>query len=188
MTATGGRKSVVAFGGGFITVLRMKPSLPRTLLIAAGCLFLGSCNYDVPITGSPTRRVEPSLLGVWVARQKDSAKPDEMKVRQLDGFIYIISFNGDLYRAYHSDVDKVPFVTVQDIESSDRKYAYFTWQLSADGAVLTLTPVSTRLIPPTIPNSATVQQLLRQHADNPNLLLEPVQFTHKGFSTPTPMR
>jgi hypothetical protein len=178
----------VAFGNGSGKMPQMKSSLPLTLLIAAGCLLLGSCNYEIPITGSPTRRVEPQLLGTWVAQRKDSPKPDEMKVRQLDSFVYIISYNGDLYRAYHSDVDKVPFVTVQDIESADRKYAYFTWQLSADGTVLTIQPVSTRLIPPTLPNSAAVQQLLKQFADHPNLLLDPVQFTHKGVATPAPRR
>jgi len=162
----------------------MKSRLSPTLLLAAGCLLLGSCNYDVPITGSPTRRVESKLLGTWVTKRKDGPKPDEMKVRQLDSFIYIISYNGDLYRAYHSDVDKVPYVSVQDIETSDRRFAYFMWQLSADGAVLTVTPVSTRIIPPNAPNSAAVQQLLKQNADNPSLLLEPVQFTHKGLTIP----
>jgi len=166
----------------------MKLSTLLTGVVSAGCLLVGGCNYDVPITSGPTRRVEAGLLGTWVTQRKDSPKPDEMKVRQLDGFIYIIAYNGDLYRAYHSDVDKVPFVTVQDIETADRKYAYFTWQLSADGAVLTLSPVSTRLVPPTTANSATIQRILAENADNPNLLLEPVQFTHKGFSTPTPMR
>jgi hypothetical protein len=166
----------------------MKSRLSLTLLTAAGCLLLGSCNNDAPITGSPTRRVEPQLLGTWVTQRKDSPKPDEMKVRQLDSFVYIISCNGDLYRAYHSDIDKVPYLTVQDIETADRKYAYFTWQLSADGTVLTIQPVSTRLIPPSLPNSATVQQLLKQYADHPNLLLDPVQFTRKGVVTPVPPR
>ena len=166
----------------------MKSRLPLTLLVAAGGLLLGGCNYDVPITGSPTRRVEPQLLGIWVTSRKDSPKPDELKVRQLDAFTYIISFNGELYRAYHSDVAKVPFVSVQDIETADRKFAYFTWELSADGSVLTITPVSTRIIPPTLPNSAAVQQLLKENTDNPGLLLDPVQFTHKGLIAPAPLR
>lgn len=166
----------------------MKSRLPLTLLVAAGCLLLGGCNYDVPITGSPTRRVESALLGTWVTQRKDSPQPDELKVRQLDNFTYIISFNGELYRAYHSDVAKVPFISVQDIETADRKFAYFTWELSADGSILTITPVSARIIPPTLPNSAMVQQLLKQHIDNPGLLLEPVQLTHRGLITPSPLR
>ncbi len=43
-----------------------------------------------------------------------------MKVRRLDDNIYVVYSDGDLFRAYHSDVAGAPFVSVQDINSSDR--------------------------------------------------------------------
>jgi hypothetical protein len=157
----------------------MKSTPPLPWLVAAGCLLLGGCNFEVPITAGPTRPIEPQLLGDWVAVDKDNPKPDQMKVRQLDEFNYVITYNGDLYRAYHSDFASLPFVSVQDLESSGRKFAYFKWQVSADGAQLTLQTVGTRVIPDTTPDSVTIQQLLTKNLANPELLDAPVQFTRK---------
>ncbi len=47
-----------------------------------------------------------------------------MKVVRLDDSNYIVSYNGDLFRAYHSDVAKTPFVSVQILDSAKAKYAY----------------------------------------------------------------
>ena len=61
-------------------------------------IFIG-CEYEVPITSAPTRKIDEKLLGDWVS--KDGK--DKMKVRRLDDSIYIISYNGDLAKAFHSD-------------------------------------------------------------------------------------
>jgi hypothetical protein len=108
-------------------------------IVAALCIFaLSGCEYEVPITSNPTRKVDERLLGDWTS--KDGK--DKMKVRRLDDSIYIVSYNGDLFRAYHSDVAKTSFVSVQDIDSADRKYAYLTWKLSDDGKRLGLRVVN----------------------------------------------
>ena len=56
----------------------------------------------------------------------------------LDDSIYVVYYDGDLFRAYHSDVAETPFATVQDLNSSDRKYAYVVWKFSDDGKHLEL--------------------------------------------------
>jgi len=77
---------------------------------------------------------------------------------------------------YHSDVAETPFVSVQDINSSDRKYAYVVWKLSDDGKNLTLRNVSNRVVPKETKDSATVVALLKKNAGNPELLGEEIQF------------
>ena len=64
------------------------------------CLSLSGCegDYAVPITSGPTRKIDQRLLGNWVS--KDGT--DKMKVRRLNDSIAIVSYNGDLYRAFHS--------------------------------------------------------------------------------------
>ena len=61
-----------------------------------------------------------------------------MKVVRLDDSNYIVSYNGDLFRAYHSDVAKTPFVSVQILDSAKAKYAYSSlevvWRWQAGGA------------------------------------------------------
>ena len=47
-----------------------------------------------------------------------------MKVRRMDESTYVVFYDGDLFRAYHSELTETPFASMQDLNSSDRKYAY----------------------------------------------------------------
>jgi hypothetical protein len=112
------------------------------------------------------------LLGNW--RSTDGK--EELKVRSLDDSVYILYYDGDLFRAYHSDVAETPFATVQDLNSSDRKYAYVIWKLSHDGKNLRLRSVSDKIIPKETKDSATVVALLTKNALNPELFGEEIEF------------
>ena len=131
-----------------------------------------ACEYEVPITSSPTRKVQERLLGDWVSLDGK----EQMKVRRLDDSIYIVYYDGDLFRAYHSDVTETPFVSVQDINSSDRKYAYVVWKLSDDGKRLSLRNVSDKVIPKEQKDSARIAARLKENARNPELFCEEIQF------------
>lgn len=150
----------------------------RTLALAGVsvvcCLSFSGCegDYAVPITSGPTRKIDGRLLGNWVS--KDGA--DKIKVRSLDDSIYIVSYNGDLYRAFHSDVGKTPFISVQDIDSADRKYAYLAYKLSDAGKLLELRAVNTRIIPKETKNSVKVQKLLKINLPRAELFEDESQF------------
>ena len=88
--------------------------------VALCSLALTSCNYDAPITSGPTRNVEQGLLGDWISLDGK----ENMKVRSLDDNAYVVYYDGDLFRAYHSDVAETPFASVQDLNSRDRNFAY----------------------------------------------------------------
>ncbi len=111
--------------------------------ICLSILAFAACEYEVPITPSPTRGVQERLLGDWVSLDGK----EQMKVRRFDDNIYIVYYDGDLFRAYHSDVAETPFVSVQDINSSNRKYAYVVWKLLDDGKRLSLRNVKRTVIP-----------------------------------------
>jgi hypothetical protein len=134
-------------------------------------LFTG-CQYDVPITSGPTRKVQKRLLGDWTS---DDGK-EKLKLRSLDDSIYIVYYDGDLFRAYHSDVAETPFATVQDLDSSDRKYAYVIWKLSDDSRNLRLRSVSDKVVPKETKDSAAVVALLKKNARNPELFGEEIEF------------
>jgi len=97
-------------------------------------------------------------------------------VRRLDDNLYIVYYDGDLFRAYHSDVAETPFVSVQDINSSDRKYAYVVWKLSDDGKRLSLRNVQSKLIQKEQRDSGRVAELLKENARNPELFGEEIEF------------
>ena len=140
--------------------------------ICLSILAFAACEYEVPITPSPTRGVQERLLGDWVSLDGK----EQMKVRRLDDSIYIVYFDGDLFRAYHSDVAETPFVSVQDINSSNRKYAYVVWKLLDDGKRLSLRNVKSTVIPKEQKDSARIAELLTENAKNPELFGEEIEF------------
>ncbi len=140
----------------------------------AACLCIlafSACEYEVPITPSPTQKVQERLLGDWTSTDGK----EKMKVRKLDDSVYIVYYDGDLFRAYHSDIAETPFVSVQDLNSNDRKYSYVVWKLSDDGKHLSLRSVN-KLIPKETKDSATVAALLTKNVRNPELFGEEIEF------------
>jgi hypothetical protein len=153
-------------------------------LLVTVCLLVGGCNYDFALTAQPTRKVDDRLLGDWTAVDKEGGKPEMMKVRKLDASTYIIVYNGDLYRAFHSDFAKTPFVSVQDLDSGEGKYVYFVWRLSADGATLGLRSVNTDIIPQKTKDQAAAQSLIKKNLTNPALLNEELPFVRPKPAKP----
>lgn len=97
-------------------------------------------------------------------------------MRRLDDSTYVVYYDGDLFRAYHSDVAETPFATVQDLNSNDRKYAYVIWKLSDDGRNLRLRNVNDKVVPKDTRDSATVVALLTKNARNSELFGEEIEF------------
>ncbi len=142
-------------------------------VVACLCILaLNACQYEVPITQSPTRKVQEQLLGNWVSLDGK----EDMRVRRFDDSTYVVYYDGDLFRVYHSDVGETPFTSVQDLNSNDRKYAYVVWKLSDDSKRLTLRSVNQKIIPKETSDSATVAALLAKNAHNPDLLGEEIEF------------
>ena len=142
-------------------------------IVAAACCFvISGCVYDVPITSKATRKIDARLLGNWTSKDGKS----KMKVVKLDDSNYIVSTDGDLYRAYHSDVADTPFVSVQKLESDKPQYAYWTWKLSDDGT-LSLRNVNDKVVPDDTKDSASVQELLKKNLKNPALFGDEIQMT-----------
>ena len=147
-------------------------SLGFGVAICLCILVFNACEYEVPITSSPTRKVQEQLLGNWVSLDGK----ENMRVRRLDDSTYVVYYDGDLFRAYHSDVAETPFATVQDLNSSDRKYAYVIWKLSDDGKNLRLRSVNDKVVPKETKDSASVVALLTKNASNPELFGEEIEF------------
>jgi len=135
-------------------------------------LTFAACNYEVPITSSPTRKVQEQLLGNWVSLDGK----ENMRVRRLDDSTYVVYYDGDLFRVYHSDVAEMPLASVQDLNSNDRKYAYVVWKLSDSSERLTLRNVNNKVVPKETKDSAAVAALLTKNARNPELFGEQIEF------------
>jgi len=159
----------------------------RRMAVALVVCFLAAsgCKWKAPITKEPTRKVDAALLGTWLsAENKDDDAGDALAVLKCDDSHYVVlSMKIDkkkqevtdavwVFRAYHSDLDRTPFVTVQDITEKERKYLYYTYKLSKDGKTLTLRVVNDDLVPRDTDSPEAVQKLLRKHAKDPKLFEE----------------
>jgi hypothetical protein len=150
--------------------------LAGCIMVAFCALAFSGCNFKVPITPSATRNVDDRLLGNWVSNDGQ----EKMKVRKLNDSIYICSYNGDLFQAFHSDVGNTAFISVQDIDSSERKYAYLIYTLSADARSLVMRAVNSEVIPKETNDSAAMQKLLKDNLRNPALFGDEVRFVKKN--------
>ena len=142
---------------------------------AACCLAFSGCNYEIPITTGPTRNIDERLLGNWVSLDGK----ENMKVRRLDDSYFIVSYNCQLFRAYHSDVDGTPFMSIHDIDSTDGKYIHMTYTISADGDQLVGKGVNRDVIPVETKDSVSVQRLLKENIENPELFEDEGVFTRE---------
>ena len=116
--------------------------------------------------------MQEQLLGNWVSLDGK----ENMRVRRLDDSTYVVYYDGDLFRAYHSDLAETPFASVQDLNSNDRKYAYIIWKLSDDGERLSLRSINDKVVPKETRDSAAVAALLTKNARNPELFGEEIEF------------
>jgi hypothetical protein len=154
----------------------MSSSLPWLRVVGIAiclcALTFSACQYDVPITSGPTRNVQERLLGDWTSADGQ----EKLKLRRFDDSTYIVYYDGDLFRAYHSDIGEISCASVQDLNSRDRKYAYVIWKLSDDGKRLRLRNVNDKVVPKATKDSATIVALLRKNASNPDLFGEEIEF------------
>ena len=147
--------------------------LPTVGVVICLCaLTFSACQYDVPITSGPTRNVQERLLGNWTSADGQ----EKLKLRKFDDSTYIVYYDGDLFRAYHSDIGEISFATVQDLDSNDRKYGYVIWKLSDDGEKLRLRNVNDTVIRKETKDSTTIIALLTKNARNPELFGEEIEF------------
>ena len=147
-----------------ITTTTTRIALAVVAVIAL--LSIAACGeYTVPITDQPTRKVDRQLIGDWFT--PDGV--DVIKIRQLTDSTYIVCYNGILFRAFHSDLAKVPFLSVQELETENRTYSYVTYRFSEDGNKIYLRMVNEEVISDEPTESIAIQRLLIKNLQNPTL-------------------
>ena len=151
---------------GFRLILVLAATSLLLTLLACG-------DYKVAITEQPTRKIDGRLIGTWVSRDG----VEKLKVRSLSESTYVISYSGMLFRATHSDIAGISFISAQELETPERNYIYVAYRLSDDGRKLYVRVVSDEVVPEATKDSATVQKLLRNNLQNPLLFGSGGEFT-----------
>ena len=155
-------------------LLRLPPfrNLLVALFFAACCT---SCEWEVPLTSQPTRSVDEQLLGDWEPKEAD----ERISVGRWGQKEYVVFYMGDFYRAFHSDFEKQPLISVQEIKTPRRNFSVIHYQLSADGKTLTLKAVKPDLVSDRVKTSASLQKALGKLMKNTNVFGEEAVFRKK---------
>jgi hypothetical protein len=131
-----------------------------------------ACQYDIPITSGPTRKVQERLLGDWMSADGK----EKLKLRSLDDSIYILTTTV-LFFALTTPTS--PKHLSQLFRTSTRAIASMLlsfWKLSDDGKNLRLRSVNDQVVLKETWDSATVVALLTKNARNPELFGEEIEF------------
>lgn len=142
----------------------------KPLFLAVCAFALLSCHYDFPLTAEPTRAADARLEGTWTLIEPEQG--EKMDIRRYDDRHYVIAYNGEIYRAFHSDVAGMPLMSVQNLNDRERKYVVLEWKLSEDGKRLTIRVVSPDVVPEGTPNREALVKLIESNRENPKLFGE----------------
>lgn len=140
-----------------------RPLSPIPVLIL--CLGFSGCYYSVPITASPTSKIDERLLGKWYRDDGVVTLID-----RTDDYNYAIRLGTDSQTlpAFQSEVSGRRFVNFK----VGQKYTYLIYKLEEHGNVLKIQAVSTKIIPESVKSSTEVQRLIAQNLYNPKLFEE----------------
>lgn len=146
---------------------------------ASMSLFIVGCHFDFSLTANPTRPIDNRLVGDWVYVDVDGQRIERMNVRKLDATTFIVSYEGELYRAFHSDFAGVSFISVQDLHSDPGKFLYLVYKLSSDDAKLGLKYVNPKFVPETVKDQAAIQEFIKRNLNNPSLFGEELVYSRR---------
>ena len=148
------------------------------LLLLCVSALLPSCYYDVPLTAEPTRAANPRFAGTWTLTEPEP-EDKEFVISLTGDRNYSIRYEGDVHRAFHSDVDGMPILSVEVRHDSEAKWFFAAWNLSKDGTKLTLHILNPELISGPVDDRAALVGLVRKHRDHPDLIGPAAVFTKK---------
>jgi hypothetical protein len=153
--------------------------LAGLLGLALLTVVLTACGqYSAPITEQATRKINATLIGDWASADRKV----RIKIRELNETAYVVTYNGILFKAFHSDFSGVSFVSVQELETPERSFTYLAYRTSDDGQKLYLRLVNKEVIPDDVQTASAVRLLLRDNLQNPALFHTEQTFIKEQWS------
>ena len=147
----------------------------------AALLFLlfSSCIYEVPLTESPTRKIDERLVGDWVSVEE---KPSVIQIRRFDDSNLILIDGRSVYRVFHSDFEGINFLSMQNLEisgNSARKFAFIDYRFETPGRVRARA-VNKEVVPESLRTTPELQRFVHNHLNEPHLFnKEEITYTRK---------
>jgi hypothetical protein len=130
--------------------------LPVLALILT--FLLAGCDHSFPLTAAPTGPIDARLVGDWVTH--DGSKTLTLLVRRYDDQHLVFVHDGQLYRAWPSEIGRQPFLTVQALGGTKSPFVFAHYQLDDNGRLLTVRIVQYGTVPETTTTSAAAQEIL----------------------------
>jgi hypothetical protein len=145
-------------------------------------LLLGACIYEAPLTETPTRKIDERLIGDWVSVEE---KPSVVQIRKFDDSNFVLIDGETIYRAFHSDIEGINFLSLQNLEtkgSSARKFAFVDYRFETPDRIRARA-VNRDVVPDTLRTTSELQKKVRDHLKDPHLFnKDEIVYTRKTKS------
>jgi hypothetical protein len=142
-------------------------------------LLFSSCIYEVPLTQSPTRKIDERLIGDWLSIEE---KPSVIQIKKFDDSNLILIDGSSVYRVFHSDLEGINFLSMQNLEirgNSARKFAFIDYRFETPDRVR-VRAVNKEVIPENVRTTPELQRLVQNHLKDPHLFnKEEITYTRK---------
>ncbi|NOU36419.1 MAG: hypothetical protein HOO88_06580 [Kiritimatiellaceae bacterium] len=149
----------------------------KKLILPAILLFLAGCDYDIPLSQTPSAPANPALAGKW-SGQPANEKPVRIEIK-TSGTDYSVIYTegGDelTFKGFEIKAAGLNLIQLELKDAEKQKYLFAKYELTPDGlSVYRLNPevVSAKC--------QTAEELLNDlavHRNNPFLFSEPLKFT-----------
>ncbi len=153
------------------------------------CLLAGGCpliySVKVPLTSSPTRKIDKNLLGAWYEKSTNK----EYSMHKLDDWHYLLSRNEMVFIMYHSDIDTTSLIS-SFFSYGEGYYLYQKPELRDGGKTLDIKQVDLGIVDrETATTTQSAQQQLKNRLGKEDIFTsEPLfEFTKIKFISDSPL-
>lgn len=146
-------------------------------------LFLGACDYDVPLTTEHNIPIDQTILGSWEMVSWNKRKVTGLSILEFSNTEYTVHYfedDGDLYfRAYPIHIGGVSAVQLELLGDEDGpvdkdgKDRYLVASYNMVDGILQITTLNTDIVSGELSNSGALSEAFIANKDNPELFNDP---------------
>ncbi len=152
----------------------------KKLLLPVVLMLLAGCDYEIPLSQTPSASANPALAGTWAGQLTDE-KPVSMEVK-TSGTDYLVTYtegnNTLTFRGF--EIKAGGLSLIQLAMKDNEKTLYFFVKYSVDLEELSIYRLNPEVVSAKCQTTEELLSDLTVHRNNPFLFTEPLKFTRSA--------
>ena len=149
----------------------------KKILLSVLLMLLAGCDYEVPLSQTPSAPANPALAGSWV--QKAAQETFTMNIR-ASGTDYAVTY-GEVgespltFKGFTVETADLKLIQLELTDSGITKYLFVKYELTPEG--LSVYRLNKQVVSALCRTSEELRDDIALHKNNPALFEEPIKFT-----------